>query len=67
MAIVIKADVSMSGQIKIAYAGSYTLGTADALIPDELAGQIKTKIESITGVDSATVRCSILDLVEVDT
>lgn len=67
MAVNVKALVSVSGKIEVSYPEGTTLASADALIPEELADLVETKIKTISGVAAADVRCGILDLMEVTT
>ena len=67
MAVKVKSLISVSGKVEVSYVNTSTLSAAETLLPDELAAQIKTKILTIGGVDSADVHCGILDIMEVTT
>lgn len=67
MAVKVHALVSISGKVDVSYAQSNTLASSSSLIPDALAAAIKTKIQTIGGVQNADVHCGILDLEEVTT
>lgn len=63
----VKALLTVSGTVEINYPDTTTLGSADSMIPDQLAAEIKAKALTISGVSSATIRCGIIDVMEVTT
>lgn len=65
--MVVKALLTVSGTVEITYPDATTLGSADAMVPDQLATDIREKVLTISGVSSAMIRCGIIDVMEVTT
>ena len=63
----VKALLTVSGTVEVNYPDATTLGSADAMVPDQLAADIRAKVLTISGVSSAMIRCGIIDVMEVTT
>ncbi len=58
----VRAKISISGVINVQYPDNTTLTAAGSLFPDTLANNISLSIGLITGVQSSSIKCGIIDI-----